>query len=70
MPMDPMVPMNMGPQVVTQADITVAGTQTSKGSDCCWLVTMLLGVFLILPLFILCCMWFKKIYYPKYEMTV
>ena len=57
-------------QVITQANITVAGRQTSMGSLCCALLTVILGVCLIFPLCFMCCMWWRKIVYPKYEMTV
>ena len=66
----PMFPTIVGPQVITQANITVAGNQTSEGNDCCFILTFFLGVILILPFCFMCCMWWKKIVYPKYEMTV
>jgi hypothetical protein len=64
-----MAPQMPNSQVVTQANITVVGTKTSTGSDMCFCVTILLASFIIFPLFFMCCMWWKKIVFPKYEMN-
>lgn len=58
----PMMPT----QPISQANITIAGSQTSFGSDCCFILTIILGSFIIFPLCFMCCMWWRKIVYPRY----
>lgn len=52
---------------VTHLNITAIGQKVEPGNSCCALLTCLFGICLIFPLFFTCCMWWKKIVYPKYE---
>ena len=55
---------------VTQLNITAVGTKTQERNTLCQCLTMMCGVFLIFPLFFTCCMWWKKLVYPKYEVAI
>ena len=54
---------------VTHLNVTTVGQKTEQRNDCIRIVTMLLGMCLIFPLCFTCCMWWKKLVYPKYEVT-
>jgi hypothetical protein len=54
---------------ISQANLTIVGTKMKGGNTCCFLLTILLGSFCIIPLFFLCCMWWKKIVYPEYTLA-
>ena len=47
--------------------MTTVGQKTEQRNDCIRITTVLLGMCLIFPLFFTCCMWWKKLVYPKYE---
>ena len=51
-------------------DITVIGNKTSAYNACCYCFTMFFASLLIFPLCFMCCMWWKKIVYPKYEVNI
>ena len=55
-----------GQSLVYQANITIVGNKTSSRNSCCFCATYCLGSFLIFPLCFMCCMWWKKIVYPRY----
>ena len=55
---------------ILQANITLVGTKVKTTNNCCFCLTILLGSFLILPLMVMCCGWWKKIVYPAYELAV
>lgn len=55
---------------IQQANITLAGTKTKTGNVCCLVTTFFLGGCLIIPLTFMCCMWWKKIVNPFYELTI
>jgi hypothetical protein len=56
--------------LVQQASITLVGNKTKPSNTCCFSVTILLGAFFIIPLCFMCCMWWKKIVYPTYEVSI
>lgn len=55
---------------ILQANLTLVGTKVKTTNNCCFCLTILLGSFLILPLMVMCCGWWKKIVYPAYELAV
>jgi hypothetical protein len=65
-------PMIMAPQPMVmptsfaKVDITVVGNKMSPYDCFCYTITYLLGACLIFPLCFMCCMWWKKMVYPKY----
>ena len=73
-PMMPLQDMMMMPQMtaggVHTGNITLRGLKTKSAHSCCFTLTLMLGIFLILPLFFMCCEWWKKIQYPLYELTI
>ena len=54
---------------VQQLSITLIGNKIQASNECCYTATLLSGSFCILPLLLMCCMWWKKIVYPLYELT-
>lgn len=71
-PMLMMQPMQMSPvpnPTVNQLNITVVGAKTNTFGTCCYTMTVVSGSFCILPLFFMCCPWWKKIVYPQYEIN-
>lgn len=64
----------MVPQVVPQSNnvtevhITVVGNKTVASDLCCFVLTIVLGSFCLFPLLFMCCAWWKKIIYPKYDL--
>lgn len=52
-----------------QISITLIGNKVQASNECCYTATLLSGSFCILPLFLMCCMCWKKIVYPHYELT-
>lgn len=36
---------------------------------CCYLTTLITGSFIIIPLFFMCCGWWKKIVFPAFEIN-
>jgi hypothetical protein len=53
-------------QTVTQISLTIAGQKVQSKGNCCYCMTILCGSLLILPLFFMCCQWWKGIVHPKY----
>lgn len=78
--MPPMIPGGipmqsmMAPQgnelSIQQANIMIVGTKSKPGNDWCHAFTVIFGSLLIFPLFFMCCMWWKKIVYPTYDLTM
>jgi hypothetical protein len=54
---------------IFQANLTIAGNKMKPSNECCFCITMILGALLIIPMFLLCCMWWKKIVYPEYVLS-
>jgi hypothetical protein len=54
---------------ISLATLTIVGSKTKVSNNCCFLLTMITGTFCIIPLFFLCCMWWKKIVYPEYVLA-
>lgn len=54
---------------VQQISITLIGNKVQASNNCCYMITLLCGSFILLPLLFMCCMWWKKIVYPLYELT-
>jgi hypothetical protein len=55
---------------IQQANLTIVGNKTKTPNNCCYILTILLGSLLIFPLCFICCMWWKKIVYPTYELSL
>jgi hypothetical protein len=55
---------------VTEANITVVGSKTAPGNACIFTLVVILASFLIFPMFFFCCMCFKKMTYPRYDLSV
>ena len=47
--------------------ITVLGIKVKSMNDCCILWTVLAAFLFIIPLFVVCCSWWKKIARPTFE---
>ena len=54
---------------VTHLNMTAVGQKVQERNSLCQILTMCLGVCFIFPLFFTCCMWWKNIVYPKYEVS-
>ena len=54
---------------VTHLNLTAIGSKTQQSNFCVQFLTCFFGICFIFPLFFTCCMWWKKIAYPKYEVT-
>ena len=54
---------------VTHLNLTTVGQKTQQRNACVQFLTCFFGIFFIFPLFFTCCMWWKKIVYPKYEVN-
>ena len=54
---------------VTHLNVTTVGAKTEQRAIGIQMLTILLGACLIFPLFFTCCMWWKKLVYPKYEVN-
>lgn len=67
-----LVQQNMSTNVPppNQATLIIVGNKTSSTNYCCYGATILSGAFCILPLLFTCCMWWKKIVLPKYEVNL
>jgi hypothetical protein len=55
---------------IYQGNLTIVGNKTGMTNSCCYCLTMIFAAFLIFPFCFMCCMWWKKLVYPKYEMNV
>lgn len=55
---------------IQQANITLVGTKSKAVNNWCHVLTIMSGLILIFPLFFMCCMWWKKIVYPTYDLTM
>lgn len=65
-----MIPPNpTGPQPMQQADITIVGGKTKSGDLSCLFATIMCGACCIFPLCFMCCMWWKKIVSPVYQLA-
>lgn len=53
-----------------QANISIAGIKTKGTNQCCIVSTIAIGGWCIVPLFFMCCDWWKKIVHPTYEISV
>ena len=61
---------NLPPGQLVEIRINVVGSKTESTSNCCYTLTILLGIFLIIPLFFMCCDWWKRIVHPKYVVNL
>jgi hypothetical protein len=68
-PMQSMMASQGNEHAIQQADITLVGTKSKPGNVWCYMFTMLGASCLIFPFFFMCCMWWKKIVYPAYELS-
>lgn len=59
-----------GQNYFPKVDITVVGNKTSSYNSVCYFLTICLASIIIIPLCFMCCMWYKKIIYPKYEVNI
>ena len=55
---------------IIEAKLNVTGSKMSTTNVCCMFLTIMLGAWLIIPFFFMCCSWWKKIVYPKYEINI
>lgn len=53
-----------------KVDITAVGNKTSDYNFLCHCITIGIASILIFPMCFMCCMWWKKIVYPKYEINI
>lgn len=67
--MMPPQPMVM-PTSFAKVDITAIGNKISAYNCLVYTLTYVLSGCLIIPLFFMSCMWWKKIVYPKYELNI
>lgn len=65
-----MIPDGGRESLVNKGSITLVGNKTKPSNICCFSVTMIFADFFIFPLFFTCCMWWKKIVYPTYEVSI
>jgi hypothetical protein len=70
MPMPGMIATGGNEMSIQQGNITLVGNKTKPSNMCCFLMTILCGSFFIFPLCFMCCMWWKKIAYPTYELSI
>jgi hypothetical protein len=68
-PMQSMMAPQGNEHLIQQANITLVGTKSKPGNVWCYMFTILCAGFLIFPLCFICCMWWKKIVYPAYELS-
>lgn len=61
---------NRGGAFIQQANITIAGPKTKPANTCCMVSTLVCGTCCIFPLCFMCCAWWKKIVYARYELSV
>lgn len=61
---------NNGGAFIQQANITIAGTKTKSTNACCMISTLVCGTCCIFPLCFMCCAWWKKIVFPRFELSV
>ena len=54
---------------VTHLNVTTVGPKTQQSSFGVLFATLLLGTCLIFPLFFMCCMWWRKLITPLYEVN-
>lgn len=60
---------NNGGAFIQQANITIAGTKTKSTNVCCMVSTLVCSC-CIFPLCFMCCAWWKKIVFPRFELSV
>jgi hypothetical protein len=53
---------------ISMANITIVGNKVKSGSSLCFCLTSLFSC-LIFPIFFMCCLWWKKIVFPAYEIN-
>lgn len=68
-PMQSMIAPQSNELTIQQANITLVGTKTKPGNTCCYVLTVIFGSLLIFPLCFLCCIWWRKIVFPTYELS-
>jgi hypothetical protein len=64
----PSQPISQVP-LVTQLHVTTVGNKTEPTGSACFWLTLISGMFLIFPLCFMCCTWWLKLVYPKYEVN-
>jgi hypothetical protein len=72
MPQQNMMPSYQGgiETSVLQLNLNIVGNKLKATNNCCYNITFMLGICLIFPLFFMCCMWWKRIVNPLYELSV
>lgn len=69
-PMPPQNPMAVAyGGAINSAKFMIYGAKSRPSNNLCYCLTYILGSILIFPLFFVCCMWWKGIVYPTYELT-
>lgn len=63
-----MVPVVAQTNVVNEVHITVVGNKTAPSDVCCFVLTIVFASFCLFPLLFMCCAWWKKMVYPKYDL--
>jgi len=53
--------------LIQNAQIVITGNQIHEMNTSCMLATIIIGSFIFIPLFFMCCGWWKKIVYPAFE---
>jgi hypothetical protein len=68
-PMQSMMAPQGNEHAIQQANITLVGTKSKPGNVWCYMFTILCASLVIFPLCFMCCMWWKKIVFPAYELS-
>jgi hypothetical protein len=64
----PVPPISEAP-VVEQLYVTVVGERIESTGWACFWLTIISGMFFIFPFFFMCCSWWQKKVFPKYEIS-
>jgi hypothetical protein len=55
---------------IFNAQIIITGNQIHELNQSCLIATIVGGSFIIIPIFFMCCGWWKKIVYPAFEVPL
>lgn len=55
---------------IFNAKINITGNQIQEMNQSCLIATIVGGSLIILPIFFMCCGWWKKIVYPAYDVPL
>ena len=55
---------------IIDANINVTGVELQETSMTSYMCTLILGSLIVLPLFLMCCNWWKRCTYPAYDIPI